>query len=148
VARADYLLRGICIGGPFLGHAGKDAFAGDAFLGDAFAGDAFLGDAALADAALAVAALALTRSLDALFWSRLASRVSCGVWYFLGGIACRSLGDLGQGRLEGEGVVTWVTEVGSQLHQSDYGAQAESRGRGGGGDLGHGGGQLMVSKRP
>jgi hypothetical protein len=137
VARAGYLLRGICIGGPFVGHSGKDAFARDAFLGDA----------ALADAALAVAALALTRSLDALFWSRLASRVSCGVWYFLGGIACRSVGDLGQGRLEGEGVVTWVTEVGSQLHQSDYGAQAESRGRGGDGDLGHGGRQLMASKR-
>jgi hypothetical protein len=44
--------------------------------------------------------------------------------------------------------VTWVTEVGSQLHQSDYGTQAESRERGGDGDLGHGGGQLMASKRP
>jgi hypothetical protein len=52
VERADYLLRGICIGGPFVGHSGKDAFARDAFLGDA---------------ALADAALALTRSLDALF---------------------------------------------------------------------------------
>jgi hypothetical protein len=69
VARADYLLRGIYIGGPFVRYSDTDAFARDAFLKDA----------ALADAALAVVALALARSLDALFWNRLASRVSYGI---------------------------------------------------------------------
>jgi hypothetical protein len=62
VARADYLFRGICIGGPFVKHADKDIFTGDVFLKDTA-----LANAALTNIALAVTALALTRFLDILF---------------------------------------------------------------------------------
>jgi hypothetical protein len=79
VARADYLFRDIYIGSPFFGHADKDTFARNVFLRNIFTGNAFFRNTALANAALVIIILALTRSLNALFWSRLASRIFYGI---------------------------------------------------------------------